>query len=173
MMSNEYHFCEVVMESVFVPDGMLLGREGEGWQQVNTELEFERSGPERFLSTFPLLSTLAGLLDDVRDPSSDARLGSLIAQLSSLQSMSRTVTEQASSGISSNVEATIVKDLGSRFENSVIDESSLIMPRSLLRNGSSRFDVLMSQSILAAPTFTLRGGTTEILHGIIAKGLLS
>jgi Acyl-CoA dehydrogenase, middle domain/Acyl-CoA dehydrogenase, N-terminal domain/Acyl-CoA dehydrogenase, C-terminal domain len=173
MMGHEYHFCEVVMDSVFVPDSMLLGREGEGWQQVNAELVFERSGPERFLSTFPLLSEVARLLDEARDRSRDARLGSLITQLSSLRSMSQTVTEQASLGVSSNVEATIVKDLGSRHENLIVDESSLMVPRTLLRDGPTRLDELLSRSILAAPTFTLRGGTTEILRGIIANGLMS
>jgi len=170
MMSHEYHFSEVVLDSVFVPDGMLLGREGDGWQQVNAELQFERSGPERFLSTFPLLSTLAAQFDDAHDNSNDARLGSLIARLSSLRSMSRSVIEQDTVG-SSGVGAAIVKDLGSQFENLVVDEAGAMAPRALLRDAPTSFDELLTRSILAAPTFTIRGGTTEILRGIIAAGL--
>ena len=34
-----------------MPDDMRVGDEGEGWKQVTTELAFERSGPERYLSS--------------------------------------------------------------------------------------------------------------------------
>ena len=34
----------------FVPEDMRVGEEGDGWKQVTTELAFERSGPERYLS---------------------------------------------------------------------------------------------------------------------------
>ena len=36
-----------------------VGREGDGWHQVTSELAFERSGPERFLSTLPVLAEMA------------------------------------------------------------------------------------------------------------------
>src|SRR3546814_12061960 len=35
---------------------MLVGEEGAGWRQVTGELTLERSGPERYLTTFPLLA---------------------------------------------------------------------------------------------------------------------
>ena len=53
LLSGHHHFNEVVMDDVFVPDELLLGVEGNGWNQVIGELAFERSGPERFLSTYP------------------------------------------------------------------------------------------------------------------------
>jgi acyl-CoA dehydrogenase len=55
LMSGAHHFNEVILDSVFVPDADVLGEVGNGWHQVTSELSFERSGPERILSTGPLL----------------------------------------------------------------------------------------------------------------------
>ena len=55
-MAGDHHFNEVIFEEVFVPDADVLGEIGNGWHQVTAELSFERSGPERILSTAPLSS---------------------------------------------------------------------------------------------------------------------
>ena len=57
-------FNEVFFDDVFVPDSLLVGKEGEGWKQATAELAFERAGPERYLSSLPLLTAA---LDDLRD----------------------------------------------------------------------------------------------------------
>jgi alkylation response protein AidB-like acyl-CoA dehydrogenase len=54
-MDGDHHFNETVFEDVFVPDVDVLGEIGNGWHQVTAELSFERSGPERILSTAPLI----------------------------------------------------------------------------------------------------------------------
>jgi len=59
LITGAHHFNEVVMTDAFVPDEMLVGTKGEGWRQVLSELAFERSGPERLLSTYPLLVEMA------------------------------------------------------------------------------------------------------------------
>ena len=46
-MTGKGEFNEVVLTDVFVPDSALVGKEGDGWQQVTSELGYERSGPER------------------------------------------------------------------------------------------------------------------------------
>ena len=61
-MTGEHHFNEVVFDGVFVPDAHVVGTIGDGWAQVTSELAYERSGPERLLSTFVLLDTLVGEL---------------------------------------------------------------------------------------------------------------
>ena len=58
-MTGEHHFNEVVFDAVFVPDEQVVGTIGDGWAQVTSELAYERSGPERLLSTFVLLDMLA------------------------------------------------------------------------------------------------------------------
>ncbi len=58
-MNGAHHFNEVIFDNAFVPDDMVFGEIGDGWKQVTSELSFERSGPERFLSTFGLLAACA------------------------------------------------------------------------------------------------------------------
>ncbi len=48
-LDGSHHFNEIVLDEVFVPDDMVLGDVGMGWQQVTSELSYERSGPDRFL----------------------------------------------------------------------------------------------------------------------------
>jgi acyl-CoA dehydrogenase len=61
-MTGEHHFNEVVFDGMFVPDAQVVGTIGDGWAQVTAELAYERSGPERLLSTFVLLDALAAEL---------------------------------------------------------------------------------------------------------------
>ena len=53
-LAGQHHFNEMHFEEAVVPAAMLLGQEGQGWDQVMSELAFERSGPERF-TTIELL----------------------------------------------------------------------------------------------------------------------
>ena len=57
-LAGGHHFNEVHFQNCFVPDDMLVGKEGDGWKQVTTELAFERSGPERYLSSIQLVIEL-------------------------------------------------------------------------------------------------------------------
>ena len=68
ILDGGHHFNEVVFEDVVVPGDMLLGEEGNGWHQVTAELAFERSGPERFLSTYPLVAEFGRRVADSGDP---------------------------------------------------------------------------------------------------------
>jgi alkylation response protein AidB-like acyl-CoA dehydrogenase len=173
LMNGHAHFAEVVFDSVFVPDNMLLGALGQGWEQVNAELAYERSGPERFLSTFPLLVTLHSEVSSDSVTEFTAIYGALVAELVALRSMSRSIAELLNEGLVPQLEATMVKDLGTNFENSVVDAANWLAPRAILCDPPNDYDTFLTQSVLAAPLFTLRGGTTEILRGIIAKGLIS
>ncbi|MDI9971274.1 acyl-CoA dehydrogenase family protein, partial [Rhodococcus ruber] len=90
-MSGEHHFNEVVLDDVFVPDDLVLGTVGDGWAQVTSELGYERSGPERFMSTF---GVLAGAVDEAgagRLPA-DPRIGAFVGRIFGLHHMSRGVS---------------------------------------------------------------------------------
>jgi alkylation response protein AidB-like acyl-CoA dehydrogenase len=164
LLTGSHHFNEVVLRDVHVPRAMLVGREGEGWTQVLTELAFERSGPERILSTFPLLRQAVEVL-----PSDDARaaeeVGRLTARLLALRRLSLSVAGAIEAGEAPVVEAALVKDLGTRFERDVVESARNLGP-------DERLGGLLAQAVLSAPGFTLRGGTSEILRGVVARGLL-
>jgi alkylation response protein AidB-like acyl-CoA dehydrogenase len=169
-MAGERHFNEVVFEDAWVGDDMLIGREGEGWQQATAELSLERSGPERYLSSFQLMLEL--LIAAGPKPSEAVRLlvGELTADLWTLRQMSLSIAGQLASGLDPVVEAAIVKDLGAGFEQRLPIAVQAILDDDLgARNPALR--PVMNCLLQTSPSFSLRGGTREILRGIIARGL--
>jgi len=172
-MANEHDFNEVLFEDVFVPDDALVGKEGNGWNQVSAELAYERSGPERWLSSFRLISELVDVLGTDARPSSLEELGRLISHLLSLRQLSMSVASMLQQGQSPNMEASIVKDLGTKFEQEAVRVVRNIVSAEDLTSGAraERLKALLMHAQQYAPAFTIRGGTNEILRGIIAKGI--
>jgi acyl-CoA dehydrogenase len=168
-MNGEHDFNEVLLEDVFVPDDMLIGKEGNGWFQGSTELAYERSGPERWLSSFCLISALVGVMGkDVRQSTLEA-LGGLIAQLLTLRQLSLSVASMIERGLSPNVEAAVVKDLGTKFEQESVRVVRDIVSAEKLNDPALR--ALLTHAEISAPSFTIRGGANEILRGVIAKAI--
>lgn len=170
-LAGDAHFSEVHFDDALLPEDALLGREGAGWEQVNAELAFERSGPERIYSSTVLVDAW---LDYVRGRGNitDAErvlAGRLLAELSPLRNMSLSVTAMLAQGRSPVVEASVVKDLGTGFEQSI----PTLIADHLAGEAEVPEGLLATVEYLGGmcPTFSLRGGTREILRGIIARGL--
>lgn len=163
-------FSEITFDDVFVPEGNVLGKPGEGWKLVMDELAYERSGPERFLSVFPLLRQAIEGEASVASESSAAKLGRLVAHVAILREMSLSIAGQMASGILPSLEAALVKDMGNRHEREVPEVLRLVANLAPALAGNDLRSNLAA-AILAAPSFTLRGGTPEVLRGIIARGL--
>ena len=166
-IAGDSDFNQVFFDDVFVPDDQVVGEPGNGWEQVISELGYERSGPERFLSAFRVLVEYTRLIGADPTPSEAALLGRFVAHLATLRSMSVSVAGMLEAGQAPNLEASLVKELGNNFEKMVPELVRLAAPR----GGSRRFVETLNQCILHAPSFTLRGGTREILRGVIARGL--
>jgi acyl-CoA dehydrogenase len=161
-MSGEHHFNEVTFTDVFVPEHRLLGTEGSGWHQVIEQLSFERGGPERVLSTYPLLAEALDHLRRSSDERHDVELGSLIARLGTLRRQCWEIAEALDAGRAPIVEAASLKYLGTEFENDVIEFARRIgLPTS--RNAP------LAEALLASPGFTIRGGASDVLLSIVAK----
>ncbi len=168
---GEEHFNEVVFEDAFVPQSALVGDEGDGWSQVTAELAYERSGPERYMSSHQLLLEI--IKEAGRDPSERAavEIGRLVAHLATLRHMSVSVAGKLESDGNPALEASVVKDLGAVFEQEMPNIAhNLVDVESTLASAGDLAQV-RAYVTLAAPSFSLRGGTREILRGIIARGL--
>lgn len=165
------HFNEVVFEDVFVPDNRLVGTEGGGWAQVTAELSYERSGPERYLSSYLLLVELIRELQAQNKPGAEEEIGRLFAHMITLRQMSLSVAGMLEAGENPTLEASVVKDLGAVFEQDmpVIAHKLAGTPPTL--SGGSDYQQVLGVLTQIAPSFSLRGGTKEILRGIIARGL--
>jgi acyl-CoA dehydrogenase len=174
LRSGEQHFNEITFNEVFIDDTNFLGKEGDGWRQVTAELSFERSGPERILSTAALLTALVRILakEPDRDDHAVAALGDLMARVISLRQLSVSVARALTHGRSPANEAALVKDLGTRFEQQSVElAADLLSYVGADVEGRSHAATLVETARSHAPMFTLRGGTNEVLRGMVARGM--
>jgi len=170
-MTGDHHFNEVQMTDVFVPDDMVVGEIGNGWQQVTAELAFERSGPERFLSTLPVLRAGAARMNETGyDDTAAIEVGALVMRLAALRTMSLGVAAALDRHEAPAVQAAMVKDAGTRYESQVTDTMRRLTGVAA-RPGGDALEEMLAEAIVHAPGFTLRGGTNEVLRGVIAREL--
>jgi alkylation response protein AidB-like acyl-CoA dehydrogenase len=168
-MGGDHHFNEVHLDGVFIPDERVLGEIGQGWLQVTSELGFERSGPERFLSTFQLLAEAAQAMGEGELPQ-HPDLGRHVARIAALHQLSFAVSTALERHESADTAAAVVKVLGTTEEGDIADFVDTLTATGWV-DGDERLFALLHRAILERPGFTLRGGTNEILRGVIAHGL--
>ena len=174
-LTGEHHYNEVFFDNVFVPDNMVVGQIGNGWAQGLAELAFERSGPERILSTFLLLDALIQELKRQQNVEGLKQAVKVIARLWGLRNLSIGVAQLLASGNGDDVSipAALVKLLGTKFEQSIPEITRLLVQTYPTLDAKRKIDRYMAESILHAPGFTIRGGTSEVLYGIVAKGVVA
>lgn len=170
-LTGNAHFNEVVFEDVFVPETMLVGSEGSGWAQVGAELAYERSGPERYLSSFILLVELIRRLEAEGNAEAEREIGHLVAHLVTLRQMSLSVAGMLEAGENPALEASVVKDLGAVFEQDMAYRAHDMIGAMPAIDSGDAFENVLGLITQISPSFSLRGGTREILRGIIARGL--
>jgi Acyl-CoA dehydrogenase, N-terminal domain/Acyl-CoA dehydrogenase, middle domain len=168
-MTGTHHFNEIWFEDVLLPHDALVGVEGNGWKQVVAELALERSGPERYLSSHMLLVALIDAMGPEPDAPTAQLIGRLTAEMWTLRQMSMSTIAKLAAGEDPVVEAAIVKDLGNAYEQALPRAVQAASNADLA--GKSDLSRLLTWILVASPSFSLRGGTPEVLRGIIAKGL--
>lgn len=162
-------FNEVVFQDAHVAGDHVLGNPGEGWKQITAELGHERAGPDRILSSFQLLNELIRHLALGRglDALDEHVVGQLLARLWGIRQMSLAVAHAIDTGSAIGAIAAMVKDLGTSLEQATVEAIARLAPRDL----SPQVAELLDLAVLTAPTYTLRGGTTEILRTVTARAL--
>jgi acyl-CoA dehydrogenase len=167
-MSGRHDFNEVVFNDVVVPDEYRLGETDLAWRQATSELAYERSGPERFLETSYVLFDLMRVLGREPDLRGAEGLGRLAAQLHVLRRMSVSVAGMLEQGKEPVLEASIVKDLGTVWEQALPSRAREL---AAFAEKDSLFEERLAYATNIAPKLTIQGGTSEVLRGIIARGL--
>ena len=170
-LAGQHHFNEMHFEDAAVPAKMLLGNEGDGWNQVMSELAFERSGPERFLSSIELLYQVIEALKGRESEAAQITLGRVTARLAVLRRLSRSVTAMLQDKQDAGLQAAIVKDVGALFEQAMPDIARELIDAEPDPLAAGAYASVLANITLNAPSWSLRGGTREILRGIIARGL--
>ncbi len=182
-MNGHHHFNEVFLDNVFVSDEMVVGEIGHGWKQVTSELALERSGPERYMTTFPLLVELIRRMGAAPDARARELVGKLSARLWSLRRMSLAIAltldpgrgaqqGAAPAGPDLGTEAALVKDMGTFFERDIIEAARLLAAVEPTPDATDTFERYLAETIVCSPVATIRGGTTEVLRTLIARRLL-
>lgn len=169
-MAGHHDFNEVIFDDVLVPHEHLIGEVDKAWTQASGELAYERSGPERFLETIVVLYELIRALGPSPDPTLAEGVGRLVAQLSTLRQLSVSVAGMLEAGRLPDVEAALVKEMGTNWAQLLPTRARELMPMEQVAPGG-RFEAVLNQAILIAPKLTIQGGTREVLRGIIARGL--
>ncbi|OYX67833.1 MAG: acyl-CoA dehydrogenase [Rhizobiales bacterium 32-66-11] len=171
-LSGHHEFNEVFFTDHLVPDALMVGEEGQGWDLVTQELAFERSGPDRFMSDYRLLVELVDRIGQEPDRQQAVETGRLVAHMAALMNMSASVAALLGRNEMPNVEAALVKDVGTAFERDIPEVARRLMPvESSLDAQDDPFAETLADVMLRAPSFTLRGGTREILRSVTARGL--
>ena len=170
-LTGEHHFNECVFQDAFIPDAALLGKEGDGWNQVTSELAFERSGPERFLSSYWLFVELIRALGPNPTDAGAIAIGRLTAHFMTLRRLSRSVAGMLQNGENPALQASMVKDLGALVEQELPEIARNLVDAEPDEKSTHDFAAVLAHTMMHAPSFSLRGGTREILRGIIARGL--
>jgi acyl-CoA dehydrogenase len=169
---GQHEFNEVVFDDMFVPEGHALGEIDMAWKQATSELSFERSGPERFLETAYVLFALVRVLGSAPDLRCAEGIGRLVAQMHTLRRMSVSVNGMLQAGKDPMLEGSIVKDMGTVWQQQLPhkarDLTSFIDGDS---HDRGHFDELLAYATAIVPKLTIQGGTSEVLRGIIARGL--
>jgi alkylation response protein AidB-like acyl-CoA dehydrogenase len=168
-MAGQREFNEVVFDGTFIADERLIGEPGNGWQQVTSELAFERSGPERYLSSIRVVESALACARERPTPRVREALGRMVAKLIALRTMSIAVAAQLENGELPNLEAALIKDLGNAFEREQITVFRTLAAE--LPSCSDAYLAALANSTINSPSWTLRGGTREVLRGLVARGL--
>lgn len=182
-MNGHHHFNEVFLDNVFVPDERVVGEAGQGWKQVTSELALERSGPERYMTTFPLLVELVRRLGSNPDGRAQEMVGRLTARMWTLRRMALAIAltldpatggERSAPPASASLatEAALVKDMGTFFEREIVDAARLLVALEPAPDATDTFERYLAETIVCSPISTIRGGTTEVLRTLIARRLL-
>lgn len=171
-LDGSAHFNEVVLHDVFVPDDLVLGEVGMGWVQNTSELAFERGGPDRWLSTYLVVEEWLRRQGDtpLGERAADF-LGGALARWWSIRNLSLTVARMIDRGQAPALESSLVKELGTRFEQDIVEAVNDLTDLEPTMQDEDLFVRVLVAATLTAPSFTVRGGTIEILRSVAAKGL--
>jgi acyl-CoA dehydrogenase len=167
-LEGEHHFNEVFFDDVAVPGRWTLGEVDGAWTQATEQLAFERGGPERLLSTYPLLVALVEWSSEHEDPAAVTAIGQLVARLKALRRLAFEVAMAMDAGEAPVTRAAMLKHAGTAFEQSVAEVARRLtgIEPDPTGDGLAR---LLAQALLAGPGFTIRGGSSDVLLGIIAR----
>lgn len=171
-LDGTHDFNEVILTDVHVPEENVLGEIGGGWRQATSELAYERSGADRFLTVMgPLVEFLRRVAKRGADPRTSAAVGEITAKLWAGRQLGLAVARAIDEGATPLAEAAMVKNFGTALEQEIIDILRSVAGSELDFGSNDLFEALLAEAVATGPSFTIRGGTTEVLRSVASKGM--
>jgi alkylation response protein AidB-like acyl-CoA dehydrogenase len=179
-MSGEHSFNEVFFDDVRIHKEYLVGRENEGFKQIMAQVDYERAGLERLMQNHPVYEQIihyvrnmderkrsGAFYDWIRDALARLEIefnaGRLLCYLTAW-----TIDE----GQKPTSQAALCKVFCTQYEQRLNDIAMRVIgPTARIPEGveGSPLDVDLVASYLWAPSYTLQGGSVEILKNIVAQ----
>jgi alkylation response protein AidB-like acyl-CoA dehydrogenase len=163
------------LDNVRIPRANLVGEMNRGWYVATTTLDFERSGIQRIVFAETLLDDLvahARASALARDPQVRHRLAELRIEFTVGRILAYRVAWMQGQGLVPNSEASVAKlystELQSRFAVAAL---GMLGPGGVLARGSAQAPLggRLSSYYLAAASYTIAAGTSEVQRNIIAQ----
>ncbi|WP_114907724.1 acyl-CoA dehydrogenase family protein [Ornithinimicrobium murale] len=164
-------FCELAFEDVFIPDEMVLGEVGAGWGQNMAELALERGGVDRWMSLMAVLDHWVCGGWGPLGAAATADTGEITARCWAFRGVSLAIARMVDAGKSPSIEAALAKEMATRFEQDCVEIVTRHYGRTPDLTSDDPYESLLARAILVSPSWSIRGGTVEILRNIVSKGL--
>lgn len=160
-MTGNKHFCEVFFDEVRVPAENLVGQEGAAFSQTMKQLGHERGGIDRLVSNF-LLYKAALKFADLDDPG----IRKSIAELETGYHIGRLLVTRGSLGQSPPEFSALTKAFCADHEQRVADFAWRVV------GPAASVVTELTPALTYAPSYSIMGGTSQILRNIIADRLI-
>jgi len=179
-MVGAHSFNEVFFDNVKVGKGYLVGKKDNGFRQIMTNLDYERAGIDRLMQNYRVKEVLLEYVKtnkrNGRPLSGDTLIRDTVAKIEVEYEVARLFVYYVASlldqGKIPSFEAAMGKTICTLFEAKLADVATTLMGLpGLLMPGSPEalFDGVVCESYLWSPSYTLQGGTVEVLKNIIAQ----
>ncbi|MHB8375506.1 MAG: acyl-CoA dehydrogenase family protein [Dehalococcoidia bacterium] len=180
-MLNSAAFNEMFLDNVRIPREDLVGELHRGWYVATTTLDFERSGIQRIVFAETLLHDLIGWAREPKDGRAERpvdravvrnRLAEMRIEFAVGRLLAYRVAWMQGQGLVPNAEASVAKlystELQTRFAAAAIN---LCGEAGALWRGSPRAALAgrFASYYLAAASYTIAAGTSEVQRNIIAQ----
>ena len=169
-MGGDHHFNEVHLDGVFIPDDRVLGEVGGGLGAGHVRARLRAQRPRAGALDLPAArGGRAG--HGRRAPAAPTPgLGRHVARVAgAAPDVLRRLARPSSTHEDADTAAAVVKVLGTTTEGDIADYVDTLTATGWAQD--EELYTLLHAAILQRPGFTLRGGTNEILRGVIARGL--
>ncbi len=160
-------FNEVFLDSVFVPDEMVVGTVNDGWRLARTTLANERIAMATGTALGNPMEKLLKVLAEVDlDVAQQDRLGRLIATAQTGALLDQRIAQLAVGGQDPGAQSSVRKLIGVRYRQALAEFTMDVSEGGGLVQNRAVFDFLNTRCL------TIAGGTEQILLTVAAERLL-